>query len=261
MKDKHPIVKGIAQFIFFLGRVMLSMRYKVNLLNLNGIDKNRPVLFLPNHQAVVDPMLFVSFIYPHKNVVPVITSTYYDMPVLNKFFKNWGAVRVSDLEAGSRNLDVLKNIIDATMLAFDHKRSIVIYPSGHIASKGYERIINKKSAYEMLKNMPDDVQVVGVRINGLWGSMWSKAYTGKSPNFIKSVLKGFVYAIGNLVFFIPRRKVNISFEDITATSKANAKQMDRKSFNAYLEQFYNVDGEEKASFVKHFFYLNPSHNE
>jgi len=257
MKEKHPIVKGIAQFIFLLGRLMLSMRYKVKLSNLSCIDKNKPVLFLPNHQAVVDPMLLVSFVYPHKNVVPVITSTYYDMPVLNKFFKNWGAVRVSDLEAGSRNVDVLKNIIDSTTMAFNYKRSIVIYPSGHIASQGYERIINKRSAYEMLKEIPDDVQVIGVRIDGLWGSMWSKALTGKSPNFIKSILKGIVYAIGNLIVLIPRRKVNISFEDITKDSKTNAKEMDRKAFNTYLEKFYNINGEEKASFVKHFFF-NPT---
>ncbi|MGQ1787729.1 AMP-binding protein [Saccharicrinis sp. GN24d3] len=254
MKEKHPIVKAIAQFIFFVGRFMLSLRYKVKLSNLDVIDKGRPVLFLPNHQAVVDPMLLVSFIYPHKNVVPVVTSTYYDLPVLNKFFKNWGAVRVSDLEAGSRNVNVLNEIIQSATRAFEHKRSIVIYPSGQIAGQGLERILNKKSAFEIVKNLPDDVQIVGVRISGLWGSMWSKAWTGKSPEFVSSVFKGIGYILVNLVFFSPRRKVSIAFEDITAECRQKAIGADRKEFNSYLEGFYNEKGVEEPSFVKHYFF-------
>ncbi|SMO87176.1 Acyltransferase [Saccharicrinis carchari] len=256
MKEKHFIVKGIAQLIFLLGRLMLSLRYKVELSELNCIDKHRPVLFLPNHQAVVDPMLLVSNVYLHKNVVPVITSAYYDLPVLHTFFKRWGAVRVSDLGAGSRNTNVLNDIKAASLNAFKYKRSMVIYPSGQIAEQGFERILNKKSAYEIIKDMPNNVQIIGVRIDGLWGSIWSKAYTGKSPHFVRCLLKGISYTLVNLLFFMPRRKVNLAFEDITPTAKEKAAHASRQEFNMFLEQFYNVNGEEQPTFVKHYFWMS-----
>lgn len=221
---------------------------------MDMVDKDKPVLFLPNHQAVVDPMLLVSFVYPHKNIVPVVTATYYDLPIINKFFKKWGAVRVSDLGAGSRNLHVLNDITQSAMLAFDSKRSLVIYPSGQIASQGFERILNKKAAYEIVKDLPEDVQIVGVRINGLWGSMWSKAWTGKSPDFVSSIGKGIGYALANLLFFCPKRHVSMVFEDITSECRQRAVGTDRKIFNDYLEGFYNVNGEESPTFVKHYFF-------
>ena len=254
MKEKNPVIKSIARLIFLLGRLILSLRYKVELSQLACIDKNMPVLFLPNHQAVVDPMLLVSSVYPHKNVVPVLTSKYYDMPVLNLFFKRWGAVRVSDLASGSRNVDVLNDIKQATIGAFKHQRSIVIYPSGKIAEQGLERIQNKKSAYEIVNHLPDNVQIIGVRISGLWGSMWSKAYTGESPDFVRCLFKGLGYILANLIFFMPRRKVNIVFEDISQVCKQNAHAMGRAGFNTYLERFYNIHGEEQATFRKHYFW-------
>ena len=74
--------------------------------------------------------------------VPVVTSSYYDLPVLKQFFKNWGAVRVSDLEKGSRNLNVLKDITDSAIEAFKSGKSLVIYPAGQIAGQGFEKILN-----------------------------------------------------------------------------------------------------------------------
>ncbi len=253
MKEKHPIVKAIAKFIFFLGRTMLSLRYKVSLNNTQCINSSNPVLFLPNHQAVVDPMLLVSHLYPKKNVVPVITSTYYDLPFLNHFFKNWGAVRVSDLERGSRNVNVLKDITEATIKALHEKHSIVIYPAGQIAGQGFEKILNKKGAFEIVHNLPENVQIVGVRISGLWGSKWSKAWTGNSPDFTKNVFTGIYYTLANLIFFIPRRRVNIHFEDITFDCKKSADN-DKQTFNYFLEDFYNKNGEEEPTFLKHYFY-------
>ncbi len=253
MKERHFIVKAIAQFIFFIGRLLLSLRYKVVMVNTDSIDKKRPVLFLPNHQAVVDPMILVSHIYPYKNIVPVVTSTYYDLPILNRFFKNWGAVRVSDIERGSRNVNVLNDISTAVKTAFNYQRSIVIYPSGQIAEQGFEKILNKKAAYQIVSELPGNVQVVGVKIKGLWGSRWSKAWTGKPPAFASNVLKGMLMCLANFLFFMPRRKVEISFEDITERCKKEVVDS-RKSFNQYLEKFYNSKGVEKPLFLKGFFY-------
>jgi long-chain-fatty-acid--[acyl-carrier-protein] ligase len=49
--------------------------------------------------------------------------------------------------------------------------------------------------------------IIGVRVDGLWGSMWSRAYTGKTPPFFKLLLKGIGYYFINLFFlFCARRR-------------------------------------------------------
>ena len=74
---------------------------------------------------------------------------------------------------------------------------------------------NKQGAWQVCHQLPEGARVVGMRIRGLWGSMWSRAKTGRSPNFAWTYLKGIFYVLANLLFFVPRRDVTITFEDIT----------------------------------------------
>ncbi len=239
--------------IMFVGRKFLSLRYKVKINGFENIDINRPVLFLPNHIATVDPMILVSLLYKYKKISPVITASYYDMPIVKTFFKKLDAIRVSDLEAGSRNLNVLSDILKGTKEAFKKGNSVIIYPSGMIARQNYERILNKKSAFNIVDQLDDNIQVIGIRTKGLWGSIWTWA-SGKYPAFGKNLLLSFLYVLANLIFFVPKRNVIISFYDITKDCKEMAKEGQRV-FNIFLEDFYNQEGKEKLTKVKHFFFF------
>jgi hypothetical protein len=84
--------------------------------------------------------------------------------------------------------------------------------------------------------------------------MWSKAKTGKSPNFFVQLLKGIFYVLANLLFFMPKRSVSIEFEDLTSIAKEKV-ILGQKPFNSFLEDFYNLHGEESVLFLKHVFYL------
>jgi long-chain-fatty-acid--[acyl-carrier-protein] ligase len=84
--------------------------------------------------------------------------------------------------------------------------------------------------------------------------MWSKAKTGKSPDLFVQLLKGIFYVLANLIFFVPGRTVSIEFEDITTSSKEKA-ACGQKEFNSYLEEFYNLHGEEPVLFLRHYFYI------
>lgn len=105
-----------------------------------------------------------------------------------------------------------------------------------------------------MSKIPDDVTIIGVRTTGLWGSMWSKARTGKSPNFMILLLKGMFYILANFIFFLPRRTITIEIEDLTLLAKKNA-QFGRKTFNQFLEDFYNLNGEEDLNLLSHLFYI------
>jgi len=232
----------------------LKLRYRIEVKGLEEIKGKKSNLYLPNHQAEVDPQIVMSIILLHDKVAPMISSTYYNIPVLKSFFKAMGAVSVSDLERGSRDINILKKLEDAAEIALTSDRSILLYPGGQLAGQGYERIFNKQSAYEIVKRMPEKSNVIGVRISGLWGSIWSKAWTGKSPAFVSTYLLTIGFVLANLIFFMPRRKVTIEFVDITKEAKRNAAQLDRRGFNTYLENFYNIHEEEKPLFLKHFFF-------
>lgn len=246
-----------SKILAFKIRLLLQLRYKVVVSGSGVLQNNTPILFLPNHQALIDPVILLSQIYRFTTATPVISEKYYDIPIAKWYFQRMDAVRVSDLETGNRDTNVLKSITRSVFDGFERNTNIVIYPSGQIAGQGIEKIFNKKAAYHIVKDIPENVQVVGVRIHGLWGSMFSKAKTGKSPDFLFQLLKGILYIFANLIFFAPKRTIRIEFVDITSSAREKA-ILEQKPFNEFLEDFYNQKGEEPALFLKHFFYLKQS---
>ncbi|HSO86334.1 MAG TPA: AMP-binding protein [Draconibacterium sp.] len=253
MENSNSFVDIFSKNFAFLVRLMLRFRYKISIKGSEVLKNKYSVLFLPNHQALIDPVILLSQIYRFSTATPVVTEKYFDIPLVKWYFKRLGAVRVSDLETGSRDTQVLKLITRSVIKSLGRKKNIVIYPSGQIAGQGFEKIFNKKSACEIVKKLPEDAHVVGVRITGLWGSMWSKAWSGKSPNFFMQLLKGIFYVLANLLFFLPKRTVTIEFEDLTNVAKSKA-VLGTKQFNLFLEDFYNLHREEPPLFLKHYFY-------
>jgi long-chain-fatty-acid--[acyl-carrier-protein] ligase len=237
-------------------RFFLSLRYKVEIKGLDVLNKKGSYLILPNHQALVDPQILASQLWKKIQIVPVVTEGMYRVPLLHSVLKYMDAVSVSDLSAGSRDTDVLKNVTLKISDSLQSGHSVLLYPSGQISGQGYEKIFNKKSAHNLVLNLPPNTRIIGVRIRGLWGSMWSRAWIGKSPNLITTYLKAIGFIFANLLIFCPRRKIFIELEDITEYAKELAHK-NRKSFNDGLEKFYNKYGEEQAVFVKHFFYAAP----
>ncbi len=236
-------------------RFFLSLRYDVELKGEDLLKGNSARLILPNHQALVDPQIMGAYLYKYIDVVPVVTESFFNIPVLKTMLKMVGAVPVSDLTAGSRDLTVLDTIFNNVVKALKNNKNVLLYPSGQIAGQGYEKIFNKQSAWIITKNLPENTQVIGVRIRGLWGSMWSRAWNGKSPDFFKTFLKALFYVVTNGFFFLPRRKVTIEFFNITEQAKVKANES-KNTFNNFLEELYNQPGEEKPLFLKHFFFAS-----
>jgi long-chain-fatty-acid--[acyl-carrier-protein] ligase len=241
------------KIVIAIFRFFLTLRYKVELKGTEVLKSNQAKFILPNHQALVDPQIAFTQIYRFTKVVPVVSAQYFEQPFLRNIFSLIGAVPVSDLSTGSRDQNVLKSVSASVVNALKGGTNVLLYPSGQIAGQGYEKIFNKQSAWAIVSDLPEDVQVIGVRISGLWGSMWSRAWIGKSPNFIKTFLKGIFYIFANLLFLVPKRKVVFEFVNITTEAKKNAFS-GRHKFNEYLESFYNAHGEEPVLFLKHYFY-------
>ncbi len=236
---------------FFL--FILTRRYKVNVKGVEHIQASGAKLILQSHPSHIDPQLLAVYIAQFCDFVPVISEKFLRIPVLGTILRSWNAVAVSDLKHGNRYPNVLKKVFSKVMEALEGGKSVLISPSGQIAESSLEKIKNKQSAHVLVSNLPDDVRVIGVRIGGLWGSMWSVAWMGERPSFIFGFLKGIFYILANFIFFLPEREVSFEFVDITEEALEQAK-LNRRSFNTYLEDFYNANGPAEAKYIKHFFY-------
>jgi long-chain-fatty-acid--[acyl-carrier-protein] ligase len=239
-----------------LYRRVLSLRYRVHLHGTDLLDATRPLLLLPNHQATVDPQILLAHLYRYIPAVPLVTATYHDIPLLRPLFKRLGAIPVPDLERGRTGIAEATNLPSTVLDALHAGRNVLLYPAGQISTSGLERVRNKRLAWEICRHLPADALVIGIRIRGLWGSSWSRASTGRTPPFLATYLKGILYALANLLFFLPRRTVRISFHDITPDARAHA-TLSRATFNTYLESFYNLPGPDPLSCVPYFFWQRP----
>lgn len=238
-------------------RGMLSVRYRVRLEGIELLKDSRTTLFLPNHQAAVDPQIVCSQLLRYTDVSPLVTEVYFKIPIVAQMLRLMRAVKVPDLETNRRVVEVVANLNRVVVDALAGGQNVLIYPAGQLAAQGYEKIGNKQSAWQVCHQLPEGTRVVGMRVLGLWGSMWSKAWTGKTPHFLWTYIKGIFYVLANFLFFVPRREVTVYFEDITAEAVRYAEE-GRQPFNRYLESFYNMAVEEKPLFLKHFFYFPAS---
>ena len=236
--------------LIYIYRNLLKLRYRFVLKGEAHLKTNGPIFFLGNHQALIDPQMNFIHIRKYRKVIPVVVDTYTKAPLLKQILGSYDTIAVTDLSSGNRDLSVLDRIKKAILTALTEGKNVMLYPSGQLSQNGKERILSKKSAYEVVKDLPEGVRVIGVRVDGLWGSMWSRAYTGKTPPFFKILLRGIGYYFINLFFFMPRREVRLEWNDITADAKTAAKG-DRNHFNKYLEDFFNEALSDKPVFVRH----------
>lgn len=242
------------EFLRLFYKLVLSSRYKVIIKGEDALLTDNPKLVLPNHISHVDPQLMAIYLYEYTDFVPVTAEVFFKIPVIKYFLRKLDAVKVTNLKKGKRDVDLLKKINTQIIDSLKKGKSALIFPAGQLSFDGIERIRNKQSAFSITKDLPDNVKVIGVRITGLYGSMWSTAWNGERPDFLSTYLMGIIYFIANLIFFAPRRTVSLEFVDITKEAKEKS-QIDRKNFNNYLEEFYNANGPEKPTFIRHLFYF------
>ena len=210
-------------FLARLVHLMLRCHYSVTMQGREVFDGKRPILLLPNHTAYVDPLLLCSEIYDVP-VCPMVDERFMRHPLLKHTMRWIGAVEVPDLMAESKEESLKSKAAAAsqlTRIALDtlrEGRSLIFYPSGHIKTVDREVIGNRRLAYEVCRDLPENTTVVLCRMRGLEESRWSK-------------LKTTTHTL--------RRPVNFYFEDRTADLRRWAQTMERRQFNEQLENWYN----------------------
>ena len=153
-----------------------------------------------------------------------------------------GAVAVPDLRKhrSAKGATIARGLNDVVLKALGEGGSVIFYPSGHIQTEAdKEEIGTRQLAYNICRELPEGVRVIGVRTRGLWGSIWSRKGRTSSPQFVSTLVKS-VFLWLFVAPFTPRRKVTMHVEDLTGRVREWSR-FERRAFNCELERWY-VEG-------------------
>ena len=236
-----------------MGHWIFSRRYKVCLEGAEvaeAMEKGGcPCLVLPNHPAMVDPML-VTVEFWKTPLRPLADESFFHTGIVAPcVLKTLGAVAVPDLRKHrtAKGATIARGLGEIVLKTLEDGGNVILYPSGHIWTEPKEEIGTRQLAYNICKEaflageaprLPG-LRVVGVRTTGLWGSIWSRRGRTASPAFVPtlatSLLLWFFWSP-----FVPRRRVTMHVEDLTDRARewARGKRLD---FNRELEKWYNYN--------------------
>ena len=236
-------------------RLFLRIRYRVNITWLELMDWDWSKLILPSHVALIDPVIISAFLWKKKWLSPVVTEDYYKVPVLKWVFDCIWAIPIPDLTWNKAKTLNTNLIVWNITKALENGRNILLYPQWALARQWFQSIVWKKTAFYVAEQLPKNTKILTVSIRWLRWSRSSWAWTWKAPNLPLFALKGLLFTIFDLIFFVPKRKVEVEIKDSTTLlQKICKKWVD--AFNQELEKIYNAKWEEKLNYLSGLFWYN-----
>ncbi len=131
------------------------------------VPKTGPCLVIANHAAWFDP-LFIAEVVP-REITPLMTSGFYDLPVLKTLMRRvFRVIRVAE-QAARRDAPEIAEAVGA----LDRGQCVVIFPEGYLRRK--EEVPLKRfgqGVWQILRARPN-TPVIACWIEGSWGSYFS----------------------------------------------------------------------------------------
>ena len=248
------VVMAIAPVLFmftnrkalcFIGRWIFRRRYAVELEGLEVLERldkeGKTCLVLPNHPAMVDPMLVAAELW-RTPLKPLADESFFHAGIVAPIVLNTlSAVAVPDLRKhrSKAGASIARGLNDIVLGTLARGGNVIFYPSGHIHTEADLEVIGTRQlAYNVCRELPPGVEVIGVRTRGLWGSIWSRAGRNDSPPFVPTLVKSVLLWLF-AVPFMRRRKVAMHIENLTPQVKEWIAEGSRMAFNRHLEAWYN----------------------
>ncbi len=234
-----------------LSRLFLALRYRVHVRGLEQVQNLKgPVLVLPNHPGLIDPLLVLATLWPTLKPRPMVYEGNFKNPLMYLLMKLLNAVRVPALDqASAKARQRAQQAVELVIAGLNAGANHILWPSGRIQSDGKERLGGARALADILQQT--EATVVLVRTRGLWGSMFGFAQTGEHPSLIGRYAAGLGWLAANLFLFAPRRRVDITIERI---DRDHLPELRRETLNPWLEAWYNEnDGPEMPTYVPYHF--------
>lgn len=218
-------------------KLLLSLRYRIEIRGLEEIAARGTggIVFLPNHPALIDPVILVSCLNARFAPAVLADKEQVDRPIVRQVVKHVNVRPLLDVR--KHGLDARPQIQATIQQAIDDLKAggnLLIYPSGHTYRTRHEDLRGNSAAHFVLREAPH-ARFVLIRTRGLWGSGFSHA--GGPPRVGSVLRRGVGQILANGIFFSPKRHVTIEFCEPADLPR----DADRNQLNEYLERFYNQD--------------------
>ena len=215
---------------YTLGKIVkffFHWHYDVQVTGEELLRDDSTHLVMPNHTAYIDPLILFSEEW-WLPICPMSDELFMRHWFYGYILRKADAIEVPDLQKGERlkvkgERELMAQAASQlSRIAIDSLaagKQICFYPSGHVKTIDKEVIGNRRMAYEVCRELPENVRVILCRMRGLESSRWSKL----KPKQWKW-----------------RRTVTMVFEDHTDELRQWAQTLTRREFNEKLENWYNL---------------------
>ncbi|WP_243293386.1 AMP-binding protein [Geothrix mesophila] len=226
----------IDSLIRALGQPLLRLRYRIHTEGLEAVPPSaKPgILFLASHPSLVDPFILGSELHRRFSPTLVMGRDHAASAPMRWLARVLGARPLPDpVDHGDRTREALDRELAALAGRLASGRNILMFPGARLARQKTQDLADNSAVAEILRLAPD-ARVVVVRLHGLWGSRFSAA-SGRRPSVGPELLKGLGYLLANALFFMPRREVQVAFEELHGLPA----QAGREAINHVLESRLN----------------------
>lgn len=246
----------IARYLFlYLTRFVISLRYKVEVHGWPEIrDLKSPILLLPNHPGLIDPVIVLATFYGRFRPRTVLYEGNFPGAIGALLLSLVRAVAIPDLKRPSQEaVHRTEQAVNEIFTGLRSGENFLLWPSGRAQRAGIEQLGSAKALADILQGVPE-ANVILIRTRGVWGSMFSCAPTGKLPKLTRQLMRGALLLLANLLFLAPRRKIDITVETL---DRSQLPSLDRDVVNRWFERWYNPEGPESPVFVPYHFLFGP----
>lgn len=247
-------MKEIGHWIlYWILRGALALRYRVRIEDKDLLHRipNKGILILPNHPAEVDSLILMRVLWPRFRPRPLAVEHFYYQKGIRFFMDLVRTLPLPTMDTGNPwKIQQIQKLKKRILGGFKTGDNFLIYPSGRLKSTGEEQVGGTSMVHDLLQEMPQ-LPMVLIRISGLWGSRFSRALTGSTPDFGKMLWESVKLLVKNGIFFAPRREVQVTVKWLGEEFPRKASKLE---INRAFGQWYNRDGIEPIKLVSNVFW-------
>ncbi len=231
--------------MFLLTRLCLlafKLRYKISCEHFQELlkeskDVKKGILFLPNHPAEIDPVILTCLLWRRFSPRPLVIENFFHMKGLRWMMKLVQAIPIPSFEFSANSWKIKRAEIAKKRVVDGLRRgeNFIVYPSGLLKRTGKDALGGASLVHKIIEEA-GDVNIVLVRTEGLWGSMFSRALTGSTPEVSKLFIDSLKVLVKNGIFFAPRRRIRIDFYPFPKNFPLKGS---RSEVNEYIESWMN----------------------
>lgn len=236
-------------------RRILSLRYSIEIRGVEElqVEQGRGILFLPNHPALIDPVIVMSILMKKFRPRPLSDADQANKPVNRQLMRLVNPITLPDLHKTGRSGRLqVKKALQTVIDTLREGEQIILYPAGRLYRSSLEQLSANSAVQTVVKKVPD-VQIVLVKTTGLWGSSFSRA-TASDPTPLRCLGRYLIAMLAGGLFFMPKRKVVVEVKRDTKVTCFS----ERLQINRHLESFYNSEVQPNT-FVPYFWWQGRKH--